>query len=609
MQVELSGGMIKRLFNSQDTGEDLSTSQPILQVISMKKVDPPPNATNHSSDRWRTIISDGEHFMQGMFATQVNGLIEAHEIQKNTVIAVENFSCSYLQGKRLLIIMAARVITQAGEKIGKPENVQGGAAAAAESSAPQTPNPAPSPSTTTTTPVPHAQSRQQSSAKVGGKANSIYPIEGLSPYQNNWTIKARVTQKTDVKTWSNQRGEGKLFSVTLMDETGEIRATGFNSVVDELYDKLQEGNVYYISKARVNLAKKKFSNIQNDYELALERNTEVEECPDASNVPAVRYNFVNLNGLEELQKDATCDFIGVIKDVGDLGTITSKASNKTVAKRDLTLVDQTGKSVRLTLWGAQAEQFNADDSPVVAFKGVKVGDFGGRSLSMYSSSTMSINPDITEAHSLRGWYDALGSGQNFTSMSSGSNAGSSTMGGVSRDEMRTLFDVKESGLGTSDKADYFSCRATIMHIKGDNISYPACPTEGCNKKVVDIGGQWRCEKCDRSFERPEHRYIMSMAVADHTAQAWLQGFNDVGLAVFGMSANELVDIKERDEPAYNVILHKSNCATFNFACRAKQDTYNDQTRIRYGISRLTPLDYKAEMRALKTILQSPWARA
>jgi len=43
------------------------------------------------------------------------------------------------------------------------------------------------------------------------------------------------------------------------------------------------------------------------------------------------------------------------------------------------LVDQSGYSVRLTLWGKQAEQFQASDSPIVAFKGVKVGDFGGKS--------------------------------------------------------------------------------------------------------------------------------------------------------------------------------------------------------------------------------------
>lgn len=34
-----------------------------------------------------------------------------------------------------------------------------------------------------------------------------------------------------------------------------------------------------------------------------------------------------------------------------------------------------------------------------------------------------------------------------------------------------------------------------------------------------------------------------MAVADYSGQAWFQGFNDVGLIVFGMPANDLVAIK------------------------------------------------------------------
>lgn len=65
-------------------------------------------------------------------------------------------------------------------------------------------------------------------------------------------------------------------------------------------------------------------------------------------------------------------------------------------------------SVRLTLWGRQAENFNAagpnaDGQPIIAFKGVRVGDFNGRSLSMVSSSSMMVDPDIGEAHALRGW--------------------------------------------------------------------------------------------------------------------------------------------------------------------------------------------------------------
>lgn len=41
------------------------------------------------------------------------------------------------------------------------------------------------------------------------------------------------------------------------------------------------------------------------------------------------------------------------------------------------LVDNSGFGVRLTLWGKQAEQYNDSDNPVIAVKGVKVGDYQG----------------------------------------------------------------------------------------------------------------------------------------------------------------------------------------------------------------------------------------
>lgn len=127
------------------------------------------------------------------------------------------------------------------------------------------------------TPTATTPGTSRGQAARSGRGAAIFPIEGLSPYQNNWTIRARVTQKSDMRTWSNQRGEGKLFNVTFMDDTGEIRGTAFNQVADALYDKLEEGKVYFVSKAKVNLAKKQFNNVANEYELGLEKNTEIEE--------------------------------------------------------------------------------------------------------------------------------------------------------------------------------------------------------------------------------------------------------------------------------------------------------------------------------------------
>lgn len=189
--------------------------------------------------------------------------------------------CTPLTARRLIIVLALDVVGITKDKINDPKPLTEGASSKPDSMAAPVTAPVSSVTATASKPfVPQQQSQSMSSSQLSARtarANSIYPIEALSPYQNNWTIKARVTSKSEVKHWSNQRGEGKLFNVTLMDESGEIKATGFNDAVEMLYDKLQEGKVYFVSKARVNLARKKFSNLANDYELSFERQTEVEE--------------------------------------------------------------------------------------------------------------------------------------------------------------------------------------------------------------------------------------------------------------------------------------------------------------------------------------------
>ena len=83
-----------------------------------------------------------------------------------------------------------------------------------------------------------------------------------------------------------------------------------------------------------------------------------------------------------------------------------------------------------------------------------------------------------------------------------------------------------------------------------------------------------------------------MAVADHTGQAWFQGFNDVGKVIFNMTADELIELKvrmertfgsrtsadvvlpqDRDESAFNKVLEGAVGSMYNFTCRAKMETF------------------------------------
>jgi replication factor A1 len=67
----------------------------------------------------------------------------------------------------------------------------------------------------------------------------ITSISQLNPYNTNATIKARVAFKSAVRTYTNQKGEGRLFHVELVDSSGEIKCTLFNEVAEQFEHVLQ----------------------------------------------------------------------------------------------------------------------------------------------------------------------------------------------------------------------------------------------------------------------------------------------------------------------------------------------------------------------------------
>jgi replication factor A1 len=210
-----------------------------------------------------------------------------------------HYSDNILMSGRILIILDLEVLKELGEaeKIGEPKPLE---IKADDDEKPQPTaissngfygsKPAAAP--------PQQQNRAQPArGPSAGTHASIHPIEAISPYNNKWTIKARCTNKSTIKTWHNKNGEGKLFSVNLLDDSGEIRATGFNDQCDMLYELFQEGGVYYISSpCRVQMAKKQFTNLNNDYELTFERDTVVEKVSRSHICSAPRDNLLILTG-------------------------------------------------------------------------------------------------------------------------------------------------------------------------------------------------------------------------------------------------------------------------------------------------------------------------
>lgn len=74
----------------------------------------------------------------------------------------------------------------------------------------------------------------------------------------------------------------------------------------------------------------------------------------------------------------------------------------------------------------------------------------GRSLSMMNSSSMALNPDLPEAHQLRGWYDLTGATMNFGSFSGG-GPGMTGVPGSKNESFRPISAIKDEHLGQGEK--------------------------------------------------------------------------------------------------------------------------------------------------------------
>jgi len=67
-------------------------------------------------------------------------------------------------------------------------------------------------------------------------------------------------------------------------------------------------------------------------------------------------------------------YAGVVKTYSDVTEIPSKNQPGTILqKRDLTVMDDSGTEVRVTLWNLKAVPDVWGNSPIVAFKALKVG--------------------------------------------------------------------------------------------------------------------------------------------------------------------------------------------------------------------------------------------
>lgn len=451
-------------------------------------------------------------------------------------------------------------------------------------------------------------------------AGQVQPITTLNPYGNKWTIKARVTSKTDLKSWNNPKNSGTLFSIDLLDEWGgEIRATFFKEAADKFHPLITVGRVYLMSGGSLKVANKKFTSIRNDYELQFNERSNISPVDDDGRISTVQFSLVKINVLESIPPDTMVDVAGVVTQCGQAMTINTKAG-KTMQKKDITIADDTNTSVILTFWDVGADRVFEVGS-VVALKGAKLGAFGGRSLSTYGSTVVEVNPlHVPAVQTLRAWYASGGATGGLRSISeergSGGGGGGPRDAAVTSAELRkSVAALKESENICATDRDTHCVKAMISFIKTaepEKLWYPACPgqtAEGrsCNKKMMESAGSWQCPN-NCATHAPVYRYIISCKIQDYSGSNFATMFDAEARELFGHSADEMrsmlvVNGSAEPPPEFEAVFRAPQNKDLLLWTNVKNEMVKDEYRLKMTIKRTKTVSYAQENRALLELIK------
>ncbi|KAG2486706.1 hypothetical protein HYH03_014635 [Edaphochlamys debaryana] len=599
----------------------------------------------------KCFLSDGQASIKGVLASQFADLVESGELCNGCLVRIIAFVTNTVGSDDVLLATDLTVVAppsagsqdmdtdtaltahnatpEAAKTAGKPSAP---ASAAKENSTPlpehkgaKTPlpqsmtptqtyglTPTPTPSTfLKTAPTPPSLS-------VSERKN-YHKIAQIHPYNSDWCIRAKLDRKGVLRSMTIKGADVKILSVDLVDETGaQVQGTFWRAAAERYSEQLQEGRVYVFNRFKVKPADKKYSSVKADYQIDFTDSTEVSEAADQGAASAMTA-AVDLTPIDVLPRRvgsrAPVDVAGVILAVGPLASVKRKADNSELPRRDVTIGDSSLKSITLTLWGDMATTTSAqlegqEGKAVLQVTHCRLSDYNGCSLSTLSKSVMTVNPEGPAAAAMMAWYTSAGvSPDRFTAvgqdMAAGRGGSQGGAGGVpARERFLTLQDV--AGVTPDslegDKAVFQNVTACVAMVQSEQTMYYLANPENGRKVVDQGGGRFWSEADGRAIEKPEHRYVLGVKLADHTGEAVVQLFNKEAEAVMGMKADELAALKEAGGEGFAAALRTAQWKPWQVVVMSKAREYNGERRVRHTAHRVDPVDWAAEGMRLVSLI-------
>jgi replication factor A1 len=421
-------------------------------------------------------------------------------------------------------------------------------------------------------------------------SSAFFPIREISTYHHKWTICARVTAKSQTRTFRKGSGEGKVFSVDLLDaEGGEIRASFFNDAATLFQDKLVKGKCFTFSGGSVRVANRQYNQCNHRYELSFDKMAKVDEVNDVAGIQDCLLKLTDLRTAQTKPLPFTSDFCGIITSFTQPITFVSK-DGKDLTKRELTIADNTATSITVAIWGdrAKMEDSKLSGNPAVILQGVSVKEWNtGRSGSLLAQGEIIFDgAKYKEIHEMKQWWADGGSSKEIKALSV-SGTGARGPSGTATEDLSDM--RRQAEQVTAEKGQAFTVVARLSQVQmrkqGETqpLYYMGCQepredTRGllCNRRVDESGF---CSACGRVVNAAP-RLTLRCKFSDFTDSPWLTTFHEASEKVVGLSGKEVKELEAlHGRDAAETAIRKAYLQEpMQITVRAKMDSYNGETR-------------------------------
>ncbi|XP_057813577.1 replication protein A 70 kDa DNA-binding subunit A-like [Cryptomeria japonica] len=298
------------------------------------------------NDIYKIVLSDGTYMQLTILPPKYVDLLHAETLKIGSLLLLTNYACRYIWSTRYLFKEQEEQILGRETPPSTKRSLKFGA---------DLPSPQNDPS------------------------ENINPIKSLDPFQNNWAIKGRVTNKRKMHQYNMAKRNGQAFSFDIINEEGSVK----------------DANIVY-------------NKLNSHLEIVLTETSVLKQCTPDTVEPSKKTHFTPINEVLTTTNNTLVDVIGAIVNVGEISIIRRK-DGSTINKRIVKINDMSTLTIDVNLWGPPSEQLGNDlknmhasrTFVILVVQNARVGYFNGKVINISTSTTFKINPSIPEADPLR----------------------------------------------------------------------------------------------------------------------------------------------------------------------------------------------------------------